>query len=200
MAERLGVFWGSDCRPCCFLSCPAAPRPSSTSSLAGIGTKMASDPSLGSCTSVNTVCSDSDRPVSLSSSASSASLQDGSSAFGSSVVLGGCPSGPYSQQNGSDISLDLTPVALLDRLADTPGDGQQCCSWAPGPGRAKERRIKLSHLDRVVLEIVETEQAYVRDLRSIVEVRGGGERAGGELCGSQRNFGAYKHVSPDCNS
>uniref|UniRef100_A0A670YTY4 DH domain-containing protein n=1 Tax=Pseudonaja textilis TaxID=8673 RepID=A0A670YTY4_PSETE len=117
---------------------------------------------------VNTVCSDSDRPVSLSSSASSASLQDGSSAFGSSIGLGGCPP-PYSQQNGSDISLDLTPVTLLDRLADTPGDGQQCCGWAPGPGRAKERRIKPSHLDRVVLEIVETEQAYVRDLRSIVE-------------------------------
>ncbi|XP_034294069.1 pleckstrin homology domain-containing family G member 2 isoform X3 [Pantherophis guttatus] len=147
---------------------PAAPRPSSTSSLAGIGTKMASDPILGSCTSVNTVCSDSDRPVSLSSSASSASLQDGSSAFGSSIGLGGCPP-PYSQQNGSDISLDLTPVTLLDRLADTAGDGQQCCGWAPGPGRAKERRIKPSHLDRVVLEIVETEQAYVRDLRSIVE-------------------------------
>ncbi|KAL7980712.1 hypothetical protein Chor_001866 [Crotalus horridus] len=121
---------------------------------------MASDPILGSCTSVNTVCSDSDHPVSLSSSASSASLQDGSSAFGSSVALGACPTGPYSQQNGSDISLDLTPMALLDRLADTPGDGQQCCGWAPGPGRAKERRIKLSHLDRVVLEIVETEQAY----------------------------------------
>uniref|UniRef100_A0A8C6YBW4 DH domain-containing protein n=1 Tax=Naja naja TaxID=35670 RepID=A0A8C6YBW4_NAJNA len=69
----------------------------------------------------------------------------------------------------STSSLDLTPVTLLDRLADTPGDGQQCCSWAPGPGRAKERRIKPSHLDRVVLEIVETEQAYVRDLRSIVE-------------------------------
>lgn len=30
---------------------------------------------------------------------------------------------------------------------------------------------QLSRLDRVVLEIVETEQAYVRDLKSIVEVR-----------------------------
>lgn len=148
---------------------------------------MASDPILGSCTSVNTVCSDSDRPVSLSSSASSASLQDGSSAFGSSIGLGGCPP-PYSQQNGSDISLDLTTVTLLDRLADTPGDGQQCCGWAPGPGRAKERRIKPSHLDRVVLEIVETEQAYVRDLRSIVEV-GGQEGGKGR---QEENFGAHK--------
>nr|XP_008122084.1 PREDICTED: pleckstrin homology domain-containing family G member 2 isoform X2 [Anolis carolinensis] len=139
-----------------------APRPSSVSSLGGIGVGMASDPMLGSCTSVNTVCSDSDRPVSLSSSASSASLQDSHSSFGSSGGLLGCPPPPppsYAHRNGSDISLDLTPVALLD---------------APGypkdhPGRAKERRMKLSHLDRVVLEIVETEQAYVRDLRSIVE-------------------------------
>jgi len=30
---------------------------------------------------------------------------------------------------------------------------------------------QLSRLERVVLEIVETEQAYVRDLKSIVEVR-----------------------------
>ncbi|XP_067317557.1 pleckstrin homology domain-containing family G member 2 isoform X2 [Anolis sagrei] len=139
-----------------------APRPSSVSSLGGIGAGMASDPMLGSCTSVNTVCSDSDRPVSLSSSASSASLQDSHSAFGSSGGLIGCPPPPpssYAHQNGSDISLDLTPVALLD-VPGYPKDH---------PGRAKERRMKLSHLDRVVLEIVETEQAYVRDLRSIVE-------------------------------
>ncbi|XP_044291379.1 pleckstrin homology domain-containing family G member 2 [Varanus komodoensis] len=138
---------------------PAASRPSSASSLVGIGSDMASDPILGSCTSVNTVGSDSDRPVSLSSSASSASLQDGQSAFGSGAGgLGGCPPS-YPHQNGSDISLDLTPVALLDS-----GDGEAHRGWS-----AKERRRKPSHLDRVVLEIVETEQAYVRDLRSIVE-------------------------------
>uniref|UniRef100_A0A670JC91 Pleckstrin homology and RhoGEF domain containing G2 n=1 Tax=Podarcis muralis TaxID=64176 RepID=A0A670JC91_PODMU len=67
--------------------------------------------------------------------------------------------------NGSDISLDLTPVALLDR----PGEAQAGPGWSPSPGRARERRMKLSHLDRVVMEIVETEQSYVRDLRSIVE-------------------------------
>lgn len=146
----------------------AAPRPSSVSSLGGIGSDMASDPILGSCTSVNTVCSDSDRPVSLSSSASSASLQDSHSTFGSNGSgLGGCPM-PYPHQNGSDISLDLTPVALLDCLGKAPGDSKHG-GWSPSPGRAKDRRMKLSHLDRVVLEIVETEQAYVRDLRSIVE-------------------------------
>ncbi|XP_033014497.1 pleckstrin homology domain-containing family G member 2 [Lacerta agilis] len=143
----------------------AAPRPSSVSSLSALGSGMASDPILGSCTSVNTVCSDSDRPVSLSSSASSASLPDSQSAFGSSGGLGGCPP-PYPQhRNGSDISLDLTPVALLDR----PGEAQAGPSWSPSLGRARERRMKLSHLDRVVMEIVETEQSYVRDLRSIVE-------------------------------
>nr|XP_056701847.1 pleckstrin homology domain-containing family G member 2 [Euleptes europaea] len=145
----------------------AAPRPSSVSSLGGIGSSMASDPILGSCSSVNTVCSDSDRPVSLSSSASSASLQDSQSAFGSSGGLGGCPAS-YPHQNGSDISLDLTPLTLLD----SPGEARRAskpCGWAASPGRGKERRAKLSHLDRVVLEIVETEQAYVRDLRSIVE-------------------------------
>ncbi|XP_066494250.1 pleckstrin homology domain-containing family G member 2 [Tiliqua scincoides] len=144
----------------------AAPRPSSVSSLGGIGSDMASDPILGSCTSVNTMCSDSDRPVSLSSSTSSASLQDSHSAFGSSSSgLGGCP---LPHQNGSDISLDLTPVALMDDLGEAPGSSKRC-SWSPSLGRAKDRRMKLSHLDRVVLEIVETEQAYVRDLRSIVE-------------------------------
>ncbi|XP_077174535.1 pleckstrin homology domain-containing family G member 2 isoform X2 [Paroedura picta] len=123
----------------------AVARPSSVSSLGGISSGMASDPILGSCTSVNTVCSDSDRPVSLSSSASSASLQDGQSGFGAPAS--------FPAQNGSDISLDLTPLTLLDGH----------------PGRSRERRAKPSHLERVVLEIVETEQAYVRDLRSIVE-------------------------------
>uniref|UniRef100_A0A8C3I0Y0 DH domain-containing protein n=1 Tax=Chrysemys picta bellii TaxID=8478 RepID=A0A8C3I0Y0_CHRPI len=87
---------------------------------------------------------------------------------------GGCPAGypPDAQQNGSDISLDLTPVALLEGPAEGPPGGAKCGggnAWSPGPARARERRVKLSQLDRVVLEIVETEQAYVRDLRSIVE-------------------------------
>nr|XP_032632211.1 pleckstrin homology domain-containing family G member 2 [Chelonoidis abingdonii] len=153
-----------------------AARPSSVSSLSGIAGGMAAATISGSCTSVNTVCSDGERPVSLSSSASSASLPDSQSAFGSSGALGGgCPAGypPDTQQNGSDISLDLTPVALLEGPAEGSLGGAKCggggSAWSPGPARARERRVKLSQLDRVVLEIVETEQAYVRDLRSIVE-------------------------------
>ena len=42
-------------------------------------------------------------------------------------------------------------------------DGQASTSFTLVP--------KLSRMERVALEIVETEQAYVRDLKSIVEVR-----------------------------
>lgn len=118
--------------------------------------------SRGSCTSVNTVCSDSDRAASLSSSASSASLQDGQSSSSSSLPFGVVPAYASPQRNGSDISLDLTP---LSQLLEERGRGARAGS-APNSSTHK-----LSRLERVVLEIVETEQAYVRDLKSIVEVR-----------------------------
>lgn len=135
--------------------CVAAKRPSSVSSLSGIVSRMASSggTSRGSCTSVNTVCSDSDRGASLSSSTSSASLQDGhSSSSSSSLPCGAVPAYPsLPQRNGSDISLDLMPLS---------GSASSSSTTMP----------KLSRLQRVLLEIVETEQAYVRDLKSIVEV------------------------------
>lgn len=136
----------------------AAKRPSSVSSLSGIVSRMASSggASRGSCTSVNTVCSDSDRAASLSSSASSASLQDGhSSSSSSSLPYGAVPAYPGPQRNGSDISLDLTPLSLL------AGASPLSTSTTTLP--------KLTRLERVALEILETEQAYVRDLKSIVE-------------------------------
>lgn len=67
------------------------------------------------------------------------------------------PAYPGPQRNGSDISLDLTPLSLLTGASPHPA------STTPLP--------KLTRLERVALEIVETEQAYVRDLKSIVEVR-----------------------------
>ncbi|RXM30733.1 Transcription elongation factor SPT5 [Acipenser ruthenus] len=125
----------------------------------------------GSCTSVNTVCSDSDRPVSLSSSASSASLPESHASFGSRGSLGGSlpygstPQYPAPQRNGSDISLDLTPLSQLElRPAGVPP------RHPPSPWACQqEDRAKLTREERVVLEIVETEQAYVQDLKSIVE-------------------------------
>ncbi|KPP68131.1 hypothetical protein Z043_113215 [Scleropages formosus] len=145
-------------------SVPGAQRPSSVSSLSSIVGRMASTEraSRGSCTSVNTVCSDSDRAASLSSSASSASLQDGQSSSSCSLPYGAVPAYSQPLRDGSDISLDLTPFSQLLEERGRAAGGSILSSPAP----------KLSHLERVMLEIVETEQAYVRDLKSIVEPLG----------------------------
>ncbi|XP_078062430.1 pleckstrin homology domain-containing family G member 1-like, partial [Mustelus asterias] len=168
-------------------------RPCSTSSLSlmsAVVDGMSTDPISGSCTSVNTVCSDSDRPISLSSSASSASLQDSHSSFGSNGALVSNTSGlNYPPQHGSDISLDLTPVNHMKapneetnsraEIAGTDANGfmtgraprTDClnASWPSVTSKPREPLAKLSHVDRVAKEIIETEQAYVRDLKSIVE-------------------------------
>ncbi|KAI9532790.1 hypothetical protein NQZ68_028464 [Dissostichus eleginoides] len=167
----------------------AAKRPSSASSLPGIVGRMMSSVERGasssSCTSVNT----------LSSSASSVSLQDtshssSSSSSSSSLPYGAVPtynssSSSTPKRNGSDISLDLTPLVRPHGGGGgggaTAGGGGACGAQmtgeAPPPdGAALLVEVplvapprQLSRLDRVVLEIVETEQAYVRDLKSIVE-------------------------------
>ncbi|XP_061683115.1 pleckstrin homology domain-containing family G member 2 isoform X2 [Syngnathoides biaculeatus] len=109
--------------------------------------------------SADAVRSERERPASLSLSpcASSASLRDASrssssSSSSSSLPYGAVPAYDVSASapggDGSDISLDLTPLL------------------GGGGGRAPGRP---SRLERVVMEIVETEQAYVRDLKSIVE-------------------------------
>ncbi|XP_033979581.1 pleckstrin homology domain-containing family G member 3 isoform X2 [Trematomus bernacchii] len=164
-----------------------AKRPSSASSLPGIVGRMMSSVERGasssSCTSVNT----------LSSSASSVSLQDtshssSSSSSSSSLPYGAVPtynssSSSTPKRNGSDISLDLTPLVRPHGGGGgaTAGGGGACGAQvigeAPPPdGAALLVEVplvvpprQLSRLDRVVLEIVETEQAYVRDLKSIVE-------------------------------
>ncbi|XP_016536482.1 pleckstrin homology domain-containing family G member 3 isoform X1 [Poecilia formosa] len=172
----------------------AAKRPSSVSSLSGIVGRMMSAGERGasssSCTSVNTVCSDGERPVSLSlsSSTSSVSLQDASSSSSSSsssLPYGAVPaynaSSSTPKRNGSDISLDLTPLVTPPTGAAVPVGGGVSKMAAAGhahnehtanpvaalPAGAAPRQ--LSRLDRVILEIVETEQTYVRDLKSIVE-------------------------------
>ncbi|XP_040903084.1 serine-rich adhesin for platelets isoform X3 [Toxotes jaculatrix] len=183
-------------------STTAAKRPSSVSSLSGIVGRMMSSGERGasssSCTSVNTVCSDGERPasLSLSSSASSVSLQDAShssssSSSSSSLPYGAVPtynasssssSSSTPKRNGSDISLDLTPL-VTPHGGGLPGGGGVSVARATG-GHPPNGNIanampvavaaaatprQLSRLERVVMEIVETEQAYVRDLKSIVE-------------------------------
>ncbi|KAM4743238.1 pleckstrin homology domain-containing family G member 2 isoform 2-T4 [Anableps anableps] len=178
----------------------AAKRPSSVSSLSGIVGRMMSTGERGasssSCTSVNTVCSDSERPVSLSlsSSTSSVSLQDASSSSSSSssssLPYGALPaynaslsssSSSTPKRNGSDISLDLTPL-VTPPSGVPPTAGGEAVKMATtshahnghitNPVAAKSAGAtprQLSRLERVILEIVETEQTYVRDLKSIVE-------------------------------
>ncbi|XP_038548492.1 pleckstrin homology domain-containing family G member 3 [Micropterus salmoides] len=178
----------------------AAKRPSSVSSLSGIVGRMMSSGDRGasssSCTSVNTVCSDGERPasLSLSSSASSVSLQDtshssSSSSSSSSLPYGAVPtynasssSSSTPKRNGSDISLDLTPLVTPHGGVVAGGGGGVSVASATGGGHPPSGDVanpaavaavatprQLSRLERVVLEIVETEQAYVRDLKSIVE-------------------------------
>uniref|UniRef100_A0A8C2WW62 Pleckstrin homology domain containing, family G (with RhoGef domain) member 2 n=1 Tax=Cyclopterus lumpus TaxID=8103 RepID=A0A8C2WW62_CYCLU len=144
--------------------------------------------SSSSCTSVNTVCSDGERPasLSLSSSASSVSLQDtshsSSSSSSSSLPYGAVPtysassSSSTPKRNGSDISLDLTPLVTPCGGGAPGGGGGACVATGGGnhPDGHGANQVaaaprQLSRLERVVLEIVETEQAYVRDLKSIVE-------------------------------
>ncbi|KAM4641463.1 uncharacterized protein O3C94_015835 [Discoglossus pictus] len=62
-------------------------------------------------------------------------------------------------------------MAQLDGDSEGPGNGRAFLdyTWSPILRKAKDPKTKLSHVDRVVLEILETEQAYVRDLKSIVE-------------------------------
>ncbi|XP_037533830.1 pleckstrin homology domain-containing family G member 3, partial [Nematolebias whitei] len=144
--------------------------------------------SSSSCTSVNTVCSEGERPTSfsLSSSTSSVSLQDAShssSSSSSSLPYGAVSAYNASsssstastpKRNSSDISLDLTPivnmhggggVTKLTSISHTP-NGHIANQVSAAVGATPRQ---LSRLQRVVLEIVETEQTYVRDLRSIVE-------------------------------
>ncbi|XP_072405643.1 uncharacterized protein [Chiloscyllium punctatum] len=159
-----------------------ASRPCSVSSLslmAAVVDGVSAAPISGSCTSVNTVCSDSDHPVSLSSSASSASLQDGHSSFGSNGTLVPNTSAlSYPPPLGCDISLDLTPVSHTKaplgegntRRGNLTMDVPRGVPWSPPPiPQTKEPLAKLSHVDRVMKEIIETERAFVRDLKSIVE-------------------------------
>jgi hypothetical protein len=101
---------------------------------------------------------------------------------------------------GDDIDLELNPpVGDQDRqhpdTADPSGEGlvsrggkfDQLNNNTDTPSRAASTRHtpplspfaaitmapnpKITYLDRVVMEIIETERMYVRDLRSIVEVR-----------------------------
>ncbi|XP_036405340.1 pleckstrin homology domain-containing family G member 3-like isoform X2 [Megalops cyprinoides] len=138
-------------------------------------------------TSLSASPRDGKRPVSLVSTLSSGSSRDGHSLYGSSAALEG--TAPTSRD---DVDLELSPAGGTEEqqqgqaepggLDPQPKRPLQRNSGHTSPSRADRTRQrplspfvamapnpKLTYLDRVVMEIIETERMYVRDLRSIVE-------------------------------
>ncbi|NWJ03212.1 PKHG1 protein, partial [Crypturellus undulatus] len=137
--------------------------------------------------------SDSDRPVSFSSTSSSASSRDSHCSFGSRMTLvSNSHLGLFSQDKETGaIKLELVPARRfsnskprkntlaeqqeteenlekrlsMPRKAEPKGTGKNCAiSLTTEPTSPK-----LLYVDRVVQEILETERMYVQDLKSIVK-------------------------------
>uniref|UniRef100_A0A8D0ECT7 Pleckstrin homology and RhoGEF domain containing G1 n=2 Tax=Salvator merianae TaxID=96440 RepID=A0A8D0ECT7_SALMN len=137
--------------------------------------------------------SDSDRPVSFSSTSSSASSRDSHCSFGSRTTLvSNSHLGLFSQdKEAGAIKLELSPAQRLSSkelrknnlLKEQSPDGSLGRrSGVPRKAEAKENSKncvmsliteptspKLLYVDRVVQEILETERTYVQDLKSIVK-------------------------------
>lgn len=138
--------------------------------------------------------SDSDRPVSFSSTSSSASSRDSHCSFGSRTTLvSNSHLGLFNQDKETGaINLELVPARRfssnkprktspaeqedpeeslekrlsMPRKAESKGMGKNCAmSLVTEPTSPK-----LLYVDRVVQEILETERMYVQDLKSIVKV------------------------------
>ncbi|XP_077411472.1 pleckstrin homology domain-containing family G member 3-like isoform X2 [Vanacampus margaritifer] len=138
-----------------------------------------------------------ERPVSLVSTLSSGSSRDSRSLFGSTVTLPSSCTPPIPSEE--DIDLELSPAdSTAEQTRDqSPGLAQSRGLRKPhrignqwNNNNASSNRQspqilhiavspvvtetmapnpKLTHVDRVVMEIIETERMYVKDLRSIVE-------------------------------
>ncbi|KAJ8356311.1 hypothetical protein SKAU_G00191050 [Synaphobranchus kaupii] len=132
----------------------------------------------------------------ISSGSSGSSLsQDGRSSYCSSAAFDAAAPVAQDSDCDRDVDLELTPAGVdgkqqsrlglgaeLGRLDPQLTTQQQSSNGAGVPGRVDRTRQrplspfaamapnpKLSYLDRVIMEILETERMYVRDLRSIVE-------------------------------
>lgn len=76
-----------------------------------------------------------------------------------------------------DVDLDLNlvtgesgPCPEPERAAHARRDQAAPLADAPPGTRSMAPNLQLTYLDRVLMEIIETERMYVRDLRMIVEV------------------------------
>lgn len=129
-----------------------------------------------------------DRPISYSSTSSSASSRDSHCSLGSRSTLVAtphCNPGAPDQDSGA-IRLELVPARQLgcqdedERNGGGKGQGRHGCKQTVaehsepevGPDAEQTRRGQgpKTYVDRVVQEILDTERTYVQDLRSIVEV------------------------------
>ncbi|KAK9533521.1 hypothetical protein VZT92_008633 [Zoarces viviparus] len=140
-----------------------------------------------------------ERPVSLVSTLSSGSSRDSRSLFGSTAALPSSTTPPIQSEEDIDLELSPALESAGDRPADqsptlTCSRGRwlerraisnqwnnNATSYRKASGgiphihaspvvtHAMAPNPKLTYLDRVVMEIIETERMYVRDLRSIVE-------------------------------
>uniref|UniRef100_A0A8C6ZYX9 Pleckstrin homology and RhoGEF domain containing G1 n=1 Tax=Nothoprocta perdicaria TaxID=30464 RepID=A0A8C6ZYX9_NOTPE len=137
--------------------------------------------------------SDSDRPVSFSSTSSSASSRDSHCSFGSRMTLvSNSHLGLFSQDKETGaIKLELVPARRFSSSKprkNTPAEQQETeesLEKRPSMPRKVESKgagkncamsltteptsPKLLYVDRVVQEILETERMYVQDLKSIVK-------------------------------
>ncbi|XP_061073236.1 pleckstrin homology domain-containing family G member 3 isoform X2 [Conger conger] len=123
--------------------------------------------------SLGTDLADGERPVSLVSTLSSGSSRDGQSLYGSTAAL---PNAAPCTRD--DIDLELSPAGGAreqqqhnNNNACVPGstEGAHEAPTSPFAAKAMAPNPKLTYVDRVVMEIIETERMYVRDLRSIAE-------------------------------
>ncbi|KAK6304349.1 hypothetical protein J4Q44_G00249350 [Coregonus suidteri] len=141
--------------------------------------------------------SEGERPVSLVSTLSSGSSRDSHSLYGSTTALPSSTPSPPSRED-IDLELSpaegareqpqtqlqgLSQGGTRDKWRDHSQTRSQCNNTttsnrraivpqtptSPFATEAMAPNPKLSYVDRVVMEIIETERMYVRDLRSIVE-------------------------------
>lgn len=131
-----------------------------------------------------------ERPISYTSTSSSASSRDSHCSLGSRSTLVPAPhcNPVTSDRDSGAIRLELVPARQLgcgeedgrnDGGMETGrGPGKQSAGQTPADHSEPELNLERgqvqgprTYVDRVVQEILDTERTYVQDLRSIVEVR-----------------------------
>lgn len=157
---------------------PESPRLSAGSS--------SSNEKFSSSASLSTDFYDSDRPVSLISTASSGSLREGRDLYeiirpAEEAPLGNAPSGLAMELVSGDtlhttfrdMQSGLKNSHTMNGNNNVNRRSHGSRSLSPFGTKVSGISNKLTYVERVVLEICETERMYVQDLRSIVEVGNG---------------------------